>query len=219
MSLTDDGHARLRAVNRIIRHASAKRIAVVAAGVAAVPLLAGCFNGFDAQTSVQPPSGDGLNTQVGNVQIRSAVWVRNPATPTSFVLSATFVNTGGEPDALTSITTEPRGTATITGGTINMLKFSEARAGSRAGELVNLTGALVPPSGYIQTTFTFAKAGAVTGSVMTVPNEGIYAGVIPGVTVSPSPKKSESASVSTSPHSTGSESASASATATESRKP
>lgn len=213
MSLTNGGHARLRAVNRIIRRAPGKRIAVVAAGIAAVPLLAGCFNGFGAQTSNQPPSGDGLSTQVGNIQIRSAVWVRNTSSPTSFVLSALFVNTGSDPDALTSITTDTKGTATITGGTINLAKYSESRAGSKSGQLVNLTGAVVQQSGYIQTTFTFANAGSVTGSVMVVPNEGIYAGVIPGASVSPFPKATATSSASPKATATESKSASASATA------
>ena len=56
MSLSNREHARLRAVNRMMSRGSGKRIAVVVAGLAAVPLLAGCFNGFDAQTSNQPPS-------------------------------------------------------------------------------------------------------------------------------------------------------------------
>lgn len=176
-------------MNGITRHASGKRTAVLAAGIAAVPLLAGCFNGFAAQTSVQPPSGDGLSTQVGDVQIRSAVWVRSPLNPTDFTLSATFVNTGQTPDALTSITTDTKGTIEITGGTIPLTKIAETRTGYRSPFYVNLSKALVPPSNYVSTTFNFAKAGAVTGSVLVVPAEGIYEGITPnGV---PAPKKPE----------------------------
>ncbi|MEI2730264.1 MAG: hypothetical protein V9E85_14280 [Candidatus Nanopelagicales bacterium] len=208
MSLSNREHARLRAVNRMMSRGSGKRIAVVVAGLAAVPLLAGCFNGFDAQTSNQPPSGDGLSTQVGNIQIRSAVWVRNPSNATSFVLSATFVNTGSTPDALTGITTDPKGTVAITGGSIPLASYTESRSGSKSGQNVNLTGAVVPNSGYVQTTFTFANAGAVTGSVMVVPQEGIYASVGPNGGSSASAKPTGSATAS--PKVTGTPSASAS---------
>lgn len=203
-------------MNGITRHASGKRIAVLAAGIAAVPLLAGCFNGFAAQTSVQPPSGDGLSTQVGDVQIRSAVWVRSPSNPTDFTLSATFVNTGQTPDALTAVSTDTKGAVEITGGTIPLTKIAETRTGYRSTYYINLSGALVPPSNYISTTFTFAKAGAVTGSVLVVPSEGIYEGITPnGVPAPKKPEVSPLASKSASASESASASASASASTSE----
>lgn len=203
MSLPNRGHARLPAVNRISRRGSGKRIAVLAAGIAAVPLLAGCFNGFAAQTSNQPPSGDGLSTEVGAIQIRSAVWVRSPQNPAAFTLSATFVNTGQTPDALASVTTVPKASVEITGATIPLTKLSVTRTAYNSNLFVNLNGALVPQSNYIQTTFTFAKAGAVTGSVLVVPSEGIYAGISPnGTGGSAAPSQSPSASASATPTST-----------------
>ena len=199
-------------MNRISRRGSGKRIAVLAAGIAAVPLLAGCFNGFAAQTSVQPPSGDGLSTEVGAIQIRSAVWVRSPQNPAAFTLSATFVNTGQTPDALQSVTTVPKGNVEITGTTIPLTKLSVTRTAYNSNLFVNLNGALVPQSNYIQTTFTFARAGAVTGSVLVVPSEGNYAGITPnGTGGSTKPSTSPSASASASATPTGSASSSASA--------
>jgi len=221
MSLSNREHARLRAVNRMMSRGSGKRIAVLAAGIAAVPLLAGCFNGFDAQTSTQPPSGDGLSTQVGNIQIRSAVWVRNSANATSFTLSATFVNTGSTADSLTGIATDPKGTVAISGGTIPLGSYTESKAGTNSSKLVTLTGATVPDSGYIQTTFTFANAGAVTGSVMVVPQQGIYASIGPSGGGSATPKPTATTTASPKPTATSTPSASptASASATASEKP
>lgn len=210
MSLTNRGHARLPAVNRISSRGPGKRVAVLAAGIAAVPLLAGCFNGFAAQTSNQPPSGDGLSTEVGDMQVRSAVWVRSPQNPAAFTLSATFVNTGQTPDVLTSVTTTTKGTVDITGGTIPLAKKSEQRTAYNSNVYVNLTGSIVPPSNYIVTTFNFAKAGSVTGSVLVVPSEGIYAGISPNGTGG---SAAPTASASATPTST------ASATATPSAKP
>mgnify|MGYP006374186635 FL=1 len=182
-------------MNGITRHASGKRTAVLAASIAAVPLLAGCFNGFAAQTSVQPPSGDGLSTQVGDIQVRSAVGVRSPLNPTDFTLSATFVNDGQTPDALTSVTTDTKGTVEITGGTIPLTKIAETRTGYNTTYYVNLSGALIAPSNYVSTTFTFARAGAVTGSVLVVPAEGIYQGITPNGVPAPPPKPTPSPTV------------------------
>lgn len=184
---------------------------MLVAGIAAVPMLAGCFNGFAAQTSVQPPSGDGLSTEVGDVQIRSAVWVRSPSNPLDFTLSATFVNTSPTPDTLTSVTTDTKGTIAITGNTIPLQKDSEARTGYRSTTFINLTGALVPPSNYIPTTFNFAKAGSVTGSVLVVPSEGIYEGITPDGVPAPPKKPTPSPSVSVLPEESASASAEASA--------
>ncbi len=183
-------------MNGITRRKSGKRIVGLVAGIAAVPLLAGCFNGFAAQTSVQPPSGDGLNTQVGDIQVRSAVWVRSPSNPLVFTLSATFVNTGQTPDALASVTTDTKGTIEITGGTIPLTKIAETRTGYNSTFYINLTGALVPASNYISTTFNFAKAGAVTGSVLEVPAEGVYEGITPSGVPAPPKKPTPTPSVS-----------------------
>jgi hypothetical protein len=155
---------------------------------------------------------------VGNIQIRSAVWVRNSSNATSFTLSATFVNTGSTADSLTSIATDPKGTVAISGGSIPLGSYTESKAGTNTSKLVTLTGATVLDSGYIQTTFTFANAGAVTGSVMVVPQQGIYASIGPsgGGSATASPKPTATAS----PKATAtSASPTASASATASEKP
>lgn len=192
--------------------------ATVVAGVALVPMLSGCWNGFNAGTSMLPPSGDGLNTEVGNILIRSAVWVQSAQDGRTFTLSANFVNTGTDADQLTGVETSPNSFAIgITNAAITLPPISTTNTGYNATNYVNAFGTNnVPVSGYIQTTFIFKTAGRVTGSIMTVPPEGIYAGITPspsGIPDGPAPTGSPTAS----PSPTGSASpsrATASPTAT-----
>lgn len=168
------------------------RVIAAAAAVAVLPVaLTGCWNGFGAQTAVQPPSGDGLNTQVGMIQIRNVVWVRSKDNPTVLTLSATFVNTGKTADALTAVTTNPAsGAVGLTNGSIELEPISETRTAFNSDEYVNAIGVTqVPPSGYLQTTFIFKEAGKVTGSVMTVPSEGIYEDINPSIGGKASPSR------------------------------
>lgn len=166
--------------------------AAAAAAVTLPLLLTGCWNGFNAQTSIQQPSGDGLQTQIGNMQIRAAVWVRDAENPRTMTLSATFVNTGKTADELTAVTTSPKAFVVgLTGGTIELPPVSETRTAYQSEYFVNAYGLDVPPSGYVTTTFVFKNAGSVTGSVMTVPPEGIYAGIAPSTP--PQPRASGSA--------------------------
>lgn len=177
----------------------------VVAGIALVPMLSGCWNGFDAGTSVLPPSGDGLNTQVGAIMIRSAVWVRSAQDPATVTLSSTLVNTSKDvPDQLIGVETNPNSFAIgITNAAITLAPTSLTRTGYNATNYVNAFGTNnVPVSGYIQTTFIFKVAGRVSGSILTVPPEGIYAGITPspsGIPNNPSVSPSGSASPAVSP--------------------
>ncbi len=164
----------------ITKRGSVRRIAAVGIGAASLALIAGCSNGFDAMTSTQRPSGDGLSTQVGPIQIRSAVWVRSSTEPANMTLSVTFVNTGNNEDVLTGVTTNPKAFAVgITGGSLTLEPFIETRAGFNSDEYINAYGLNVPPSGWAETTFTFRDAGVVKGSILTVPSEGNFEGVEP----------------------------------------
>ena len=183
--------------------------AAVVAGIALVPMLSGCWSGFDAGTSVLPPSGNGLNTQIGAILIRSAVWVRSAQDPATVTLSSTLVNTSKDvPDQLIGVETNPNAFAMgITNAAINLPPTSETRTGYNATNYVNAFGTNnVPVSGYIQTTFIFKVAGRVTGSILTVPPEGFYAGITPSPSgipnnpsVSPSPSSTTSPAVSPTP--------------------
>ncbi|MGV1036835.1 MAG: hypothetical protein ACOYD0_07375 [Candidatus Nanopelagicales bacterium] len=183
-----------------------RRVTVVVAAAATVPLLAGCYNGFNAQTDTQGPSGDGTSAEVGNLQIRSATWVRSAKDLRTMTMSASFVNPSKEADVLESVTTDPKAFVIgITGGTIELKPTSKVRVGFNSDVYVNGYGVDAVPSGYVSTTFTFKNAGAVTIPLLTVAPIGIYAGIEPNppaigqkatprATATPSASPSESAS-------------------------
>ena len=179
--------ARLPAVNRMNR-----RVTVVVAAAATVPLLAGCFNGLNAQTDTQGPSGDGTSAEVGNLQIRSATWVRSAKDPRTMTMAATFVNPSREADVLESVTTDPKAFVIgITGGKIDLRPASDVRVGFNSDVYVNGYGVDAVPSGYVSTTFTFKNAGAVTIPLLTVAPIGIYGGIEPnpaGIGQKPTPR-------------------------------
>lgn len=187
------------------KRGSIRRIAALGVGVASLALVAGCSNGFDAMTSTQRPSGDGLSTQVGSIQIRSAVWVRSSTEPANMTLSVTFVNTGNNVDELTEVSTDPKSFAVgITGNKLTLKPFVEARAGFNSDLFINAYGLNVPPSGWTETTFRFRDAGTVKGSVLTVPSEGNFAGIEPvPATIDGATKPSAKPSATASPTASG----------------
>jgi hypothetical protein len=175
-----DRRASLPTVNGMKKHRSIRRVTALGVGIASLALIAGCSNGFDAMTSTQQPSGDGLSTQVGSIQIRSAIWVRSSTEPSNMTLSVTFVNAGNDGDTLTAVSTDPKAFAVgITGNELVLKPFVETRAGFNSELYINAYGLNVTPSGWTETTFKFRDAGTVKGSVLTVPAEGNFEGIEP----------------------------------------
>ncbi len=167
-----------------------RRTATVLAAAALVLLLAGCWQGFNAQTTLAPPSGDGVSGAVGNIEVRSATWVRSAVNPANMTLVASFINTQTTPDVLTKVTTAPTATVEVTGGAISLnptSRISTGQLGStgQPGQLyINAFGINTPESSFVSTTLSFQNAGNLTLSILTVPSTGIYAGIEPG---SPAP--------------------------------
>ena len=174
-------------MNRIIRRAPGKTNRRCGSRHRRCPLLAGCFNGFGAQTSNQPPSGDGPAPRWATSRSAVRSGFVTPS-PTSFVLSALFVNTGSDPDALTSIydghqghgndhrrNDQPRQVQRIA------CRVQERPVGQPHGSRCSAVG-IHPDNLHVR------KRWIRDRSVMVVPNEGIYAGVIPGASVSPIPE-------------------------------
>ena len=148
--------------------------------VVALPLaLTGCFNGYTAQTTAQTQGGDTVSVNAGDMAVRGLIWVRDVKNPTVVSMSATFVlPVTGTEDELVSVTTEPNGTATITGGPV-VLPGGTANVGFNSEAAVTLYAADPPQSDFLNTTLTFRKAGAVSAQVLVVPAEGQYAKVTP----------------------------------------
>ena len=170
---------------------SAFRAALVALG--ATVLTAACAAGQQAQTSVEKPTLDGTQGQVGNIQLEGVVL--HPPTGTSYSsgasvpLSVYIVNSGQTSDKLTDVSSPA-----FSGWSVTSAAFSSSRTGKsapaiRPGSAVgfgmrNLTptgggsprsivlsglsdkNAPLFPGNSVRVTFTFAKAGQTT---LTVP--------------------------------------------------
>lgn len=174
-SHNDPGRARLRAVNRI-----KCRGAAAIAALTLLPLLAGCYNGFDAGTQEVGTGGDTAQGQVGNIKVQGANWVRSLKDVRILTLVATFVNTAQAPDVLTGVSTDPTPAGlNITGSSLNLAGMNEVRTGFNSNLYINAYGLDTPPSSFVATTFTFKNAGVVTIPILTVPAVGIYAGIEP----------------------------------------
>lgn len=157
-----------------------RRIAAAVLAAALIPALSGCFNGYNALTTTQQEGGQVASANVGDVQIRGLVWVRDMAAPQNLTMSASFILSSSEPDELVAVTTVPNTFAVgITNGRLLLEPGSENRVGYNSSNFVNLYGNIAEPSAFISTTLKFKRAGQVTLPVLIVPNTGNYEGIRP----------------------------------------
>lgn len=154
----------------------------IAAGLTALALaggLAGCFNGYQAQTTSQGEGGEVASANVGDVQLRGVIWVRDPAAPQTAYLSGTMlVTNGGQPDELVSVTADPGGKVTLNSSPIPVTQLEPVRIGFNGSHTGSISGVPDAPSPFLTTTFEFAKAGKVSVPVLVVPGVGTYADVV-----------------------------------------
>jgi hypothetical protein len=155
--------------------------------VAALPLTAGCAVGFDAPTSVQGASGNGASVDTGSLQARGLLLVGGDL-PGRASLIGTVVNVAQDgDDAITAVAVASTGStpasASIVGAdatsTIELPARSAVQIGyddARRIEVTGLTGGL---GRYAEVTITYRAGGTATVPVLTVPAEGMYAGLGP----------------------------------------
>lgn len=164
---------------------AAFRVAVAAAALALVPALAACGSGVTAGTSMQGPSGNGANANVGPIQLRAITAVQTKADPTKGTIIGTIVNTGDADTLLGATITSPTG-ATVTlagtavqGGQLPLPAQSATRVGFNAEEHLDVSGLTITPTFFATVEFSFKVAGRVSMPVMVVPATGIYEGLNP----------------------------------------
>lgn len=155
-----------------------RRGAAIIAAAVLIPSLTGCWAGYGAQTSQQANQavGNGASMQTGDIEVRGATWVRSSANPLEATLVATFVNSSDVPDTLTKVEIQPVSPMGITGGTLVIPNVGSVRTGHWSTNFINALKMEAFPSAFITTTFTFERAGTVTGDVLSVPDTGQYAG-------------------------------------------
>lgn len=180
-----------------------RRLVAAAAGLCAIPLLAGCFNGFGATTTMQATqnSGNGVDAQVGAMKIQNATLVRGEGGAATLMM--TLVNVGERDDTLTSVTIGgapavvtdgSTSIATVTVPRQRSVPFGYGQDGAGASRWVNSYSFGEGTSGYVPVTVFFTNAGQAQLSVLTVPAVGYYEGIAPTPAVAPSPSASTSPS-------------------------
>jgi hypothetical protein len=163
------------------RHRIVSRVALVATVAALSPLLAGCWQGFGASTTMQNSMNSGNGTQeiVGSLRIENATVVRNEAGRASLVMAVfnqgdaadtlAGVSVDGQPLAAPAVTIEPGSFATFGYG-----------AEGAPPENVLLIDALATPAGsYSTVSLAFTTNGVTEFTSLVVPDVGYYAGYVP----------------------------------------
>ena len=158
-----------------------RRLAIAAAAMLALPVLAGCWQGQGATTTMQATmnSGNGTQATLGSMRVENATVVRGDDGSASLIMSV--FNQGAEPDTLTSATVNGAptsiGAIEIAPGTFQA--FGYGVEGQPPTNVALVTGLDVEVSSYVPVTLTFERAGRLDISVLTVPPAGIYEGLLP----------------------------------------
>lgn len=123
-------------------------------------------------------TGDGTQTQIGDIKILNATLVTGEAGSDSMLIG-TIVNVGVTSDALNGIEVDGK---TVTPAPA----FGELTSGSStpfgyvdAQIKVPVSGLSAPTSSYVPVRFNFQNAGNTTIEVLTVPSVGLYSGIVP----------------------------------------
>lgn len=163
------------------------------AALLAVPVLAlatsGCYSGFGATTNIQATqnTGNGVRATIGAMLIDNATLVRGPEGSGSGTLLMAISNRGKEEDQLVSATIGGVAATTEPAGPVAVPPNGIVRFGFNADHWVNTYALEAPISGYVPVQLTFAKAGVLTISVLTVEPTGYYSGITPNPATPPAP--------------------------------
>jgi len=147
----------------------------LAAVALVVPALAGCSTNFNAQTDQVYTPARGVNDRSGAVDVLNAVVV-SPADGTGTVVATLVNNDPDQPDGLVEVTVDgtaarintAAGGADIPTGGHNNLGASGAVTASASSIVIGT---------FVEVTFTFQSAEAITVEAPVVPHEGDFADV------------------------------------------
>lgn len=154
---------------------SKKPAVLVAMALAGSLVLSGCGIGFDAGTSQQKASGNGLTTNLETIQLRNLTVVADTKNPSSGVLIGTIVNTSDSDNALVGVAAA-RTVVAVGETNVALLSNSATTLNSSPETTVALNGQLTPGA-YVNLQLLFADGTNVPASLMVVPNEDSYAEV------------------------------------------
>jgi len=149
--------------------------------------MSGCYSGFGATTNMQATqnTGNGVRATIGAMLIDSATIIRGPAGSASGTLVVAISNRGKEVDQLESVSIGGVEATLQPAGAVAVPPNGIVRFGYNADRWINTYALDAPVSGYVPVTMTFAKAGILEISVLTVEPTGYYAGIAPNPAAPP----------------------------------
>lgn len=158
-----------------------RRIAIAATVAALTPMLAGCWNGFGASTTMQNTmnTGNGTQTIMGSLRIENATIVRDDAGRASLVVAV--FNQGDAPDTLTAVTVngQPVPTEPVTIDPGAYATFGYGAEGAPVANVLLMDALDTAAGSYTNVSMAFATNGVAEFASLVVPDTGYYAGYIP----------------------------------------
>lgn len=143
-------------------------------------LTSGCAVGFDAATNQQKASGNGRTANVGDIQVRNALIVRDKQNPTRGTFVGTIINSGPEVDEFIGLGIDPNAGKTFPNST--KLESQAATSFGLTGQLslpIELKPSVVAGS-FVAVQLNFAQNESIPMSLLVENNDGVYADVIVG---------------------------------------
>ena len=164
-----------------VRRRLARNLALVTTVVAVSPMLAGCWQGFGASTTMQNSMNSGNGTQeiVGSLRVENATIVRNEAGRASLVMAV--FNQGDAPDTLAAVSVDgqPVNAAPVVIEPGSFATFGYGAEGAPAENLLLIEGFPTPAGSYSTVSLAFATNGITEFTSLVVPDVGYYAGYVP----------------------------------------
>ena len=165
----------------LVRHRRARRVALAAVVVALAPMLTGCWQGFDASTTMQNSMNSGNGTQeiLGSLRIENATIVRNDAGRASLVMAV--FNQGDAPDTLiaVSINGQPLAVPSVSVEPGDFATFGYGAEGAPLENPLIVDAFPIPTGSYSTVSLAFSINGLTEFTSLVVPDVGYYAGYVP----------------------------------------
>ena len=182
-----------------------KRIYLLPLPLVLAAALTGCHQGFNAATTVQDETGNGIELQAGDLQIEAVTIVAGEAGRAGSV-TAVIVNNGTEADELRSITVEGK-PADISPANAELAAQSSVSVRTGGDVTADVPLGQAVAGEFVEVTFVFANNGEATDDVLIVPPTGYYSSAAPAApgsaTESPAPTATPSPTASATEESEG----------------
>jgi hypothetical protein len=164
-----------------VRRRLARNVAVLATLVAVSPLLAGCWQGFGASTTMQNSmnSGNGTQEMLGSLRIENATIVRNTEGRASLIMAV--FNEGDAPDTLTGVAVDgvPLSAPAVTIDPGSFATFGYGAEGAPVENVLLIDPLPTEPGAYSSVSLAFQTNGIADFTSLVVPDAGYYAGFVP----------------------------------------